>query len=388
MSTKNGSWSVARVRELWGLYWTRGTAGRETPAELFSIMYAWWFVALVLKLLGGSWDISWHFETLRDDLAPPHDLNTVGTGIAVALVLFHTYTGYGADRRTLRWMQWGTGIFLVAIPIDVVNHNVNGLDITTWSPSHSLLFIGTAAMLIGVAMGWYRGAGRGRWFTAGWLVLLTLVFEDFWFPNEQQEYGILELASWDRDPGHPYADRELLEFAANQIGRPVGREALAGFSLPMPDWVYPAWGIGACVVILAIGRQLIGRRWTATAMAGLYVGFRALLWLVLSATHFPPSAVPFFLIAAGLAVDAVFLLPISQWLRPMVGAVLVTVASYALLAVQSVLLSAPPRADWSAPVAAGSLLVLWLAATWFLHRYPLRTPQGDSERLSTADHSG
>ena len=77
MSTKD--WSVARVRELWSLYWTRGTAGRQTPAELVSIMYGWWFVALVLKLLGGSWDISWHFWTIRDNLAPQQ--NMVGIGV-------------------------------------------------------------------------------------------------------------------------------------------------------------------------------------------------------------------------------------------------------------------------------------------------------------------
>lgn len=374
MSTKTSGWGVPRVLDLWRRYWTRGDAGRQTPAELFNIMYAWWVVALVLKLLGGSWDISWHFETIRDNLAPPHDLNTVGTGIAVALVLFHTFTGYGADRQTLRWMQWGTGIFLVAIPIDVVNHTVNGLDITTWSPSHSLLFIGTAAMLIGVALGWYRGAARNKWFVPTWLMLITLVFEDFWFPNEQQEYGILELASWDRNPGHPYANQELLEFAAGQIGRPVGRDALLSFSLPMPAWVYPVWGIGVCAVIFAVGRQLIGRRWTATAIAALYVGYRGVLWLVLSGTNFPPSAVPLFLLGAGVAVDLVFLLPMSKWARPVVGAVAVTIASYGLFAVQGLLLSAPPRADSSALVAALTLAVLWLAATWVMDRKPVVTP--------------
>ena len=64
-----------------------------------------------------------------------HILNTVGTGIAIGLVLAHTFTGYGADRRSLRIMQVGTGIFVLAGPIDVINHRVNGLDLTAWSPS-------------------------------------------------------------------------------------------------------------------------------------------------------------------------------------------------------------------------------------------------------------
>jgi hypothetical protein len=383
MSTKD--WSVARVRELWSLYWTRGPAGRQTPAELVSIMYGWWFVALVLKLLGGSWDISWHFWTIRDNLAPPHDLNTVGTAIAVVLVLFHTYTGYAADKATLRWMQWGTGLFLIAIPIDVVNHTVNGLDITTWSPSHSLLFIGTAGMLIGVALGWYRNAARGRWFVPGLIVLLTLVFEDFWFPNEQQEYGVLEIASWDANPGHPYANQELLKFASDQIHQPIGRAGIVHFSLPMPDWVYPVWGLGVCVLLFVLGRQIVGRRWAATAMAGLYVGFRSVLWLVLTATDFPPSAVPFFLIGAGVAIDLVFLIPMSKWLRPVVGAIAVTAATYGLLFAQSVLLAAPPRADWTAPISAAVLAVLWLAATAIAPRVTRRdTPNATLEQTLRA----
>ncbi len=65
-------------------YWTRGEAGRETPADLFRVLYSGWLVAFLLKVLGASWDVSWHFKWLRDDLAPPHLLNSAGTAIAVA----------------------------------------------------------------------------------------------------------------------------------------------------------------------------------------------------------------------------------------------------------------------------------------------------------------
>src|SRR3954454_5939634 len=143
----------------WALpYWTRGEAGRETPADLMRVLYAGWLAAFVLKVLGSSWDVSWHFKWLRDDLAPPHMLNTVGTVIAVALTIVHWYTGYGVDRAASRLIVWGTGMFLIAIPLDLINHRVNGLDITAWSPSHALLFIGTALMIAGVIRGWYLGA--------------------------------------------------------------------------------------------------------------------------------------------------------------------------------------------------------------------------------------
>ena len=96
-------------------YWTRGEPGRETPRSLAVFMQRMWLLALAFKLLGSSWDVSWHFKWLRDDLAAAHVLNTVGTGIAIGLVLSHTFTGYGADRRSLRIMQIGTGIFVLAV---------------------------------------------------------------------------------------------------------------------------------------------------------------------------------------------------------------------------------------------------------------------------------
>ena len=113
-----------------------GKAGRETPPDLFRVLYLGWLVAFSFKVLGASWDVSWHFKWLRDDLAPPHLLNSVGTAIALALTIIHGYTGYGVDQPGAAAIQWGTGVFLVAVPLDLINHRVNGLDITSWSPSH------------------------------------------------------------------------------------------------------------------------------------------------------------------------------------------------------------------------------------------------------------
>ena len=147
-------------------YWSRGEPGRETPRSLAVFMQRMWLAALAFKLLGSSWDVSWHFKWLRDDLAPPHIVNTIGTGIAIGLVLSHTFTGYGVEKRSLRLMQWGTGIFVVAGPIDVINHRINGLDLTSWSPSHLLLYFGTFIMIMGVIRNWYRtypSDGTFRW---------------------------------------------------------------------------------------------------------------------------------------------------------------------------------------------------------------------------------
>ncbi|MFC7481333.1 hypothetical protein ACFQX7_16650 [Luedemannella flava] len=51
---------LARVRA--------GVAEAEA-ALLLRQIYGIWLVALLCKALGSSWDVSWHFKWLRDDLA-------------------------------------------------------------------------------------------------------------------------------------------------------------------------------------------------------------------------------------------------------------------------------------------------------------------------------
>jgi hypothetical protein len=347
----------------WALpYWTRGQAGRETPPDLFRVLYLGWIAAFVLKVFGASWDVSWHFKWLRDDLAPPHLLNSAGTAIVVALAIVHSYTGYGVDRTAQRLIQWGTGAFLIAVPIDLINHRVNGVDITSWSPSHMLLYVGTAFMIAGVIRGWYVYAPEGRQRSIVLGAFFIFFLENTLFPSEHQEYGVLELASWDR--GQPYAEPSLIDFAAKQMGRQIDHGMVAKFSLPVPDWVYPMWFGIAAVLVLVVARRLVGRRWTATAVAVLYVGYRAAIWPLLVAFHFPPSAVPFFLVAVAVCVDLAFMIrhPI---LRAVLGTVLVTAAVYAGLALQDRLLEAPPYLVASAPITAVLLVAAWLGVEWY-----------------------
>lgn len=383
-------------------YWTRGEPGRPTPRSANVLMLRWWLVAFACKLLGSSWDVTWHFKWLRDNFAPPHLVNTVGTGIAVVLVLVHTFTGYGADRRSLRIMQTGTIIFLIAGPIDIINHRINGLDITSWSPSHMLLYAGTGIMLAGVLRNWYVSyprEGRFAWqYTAGLIALGAFFFENVFFPNYQQEYGILSILRWFE--GRPTAEPSLLEFAAGQIGRPVDDVALHHFALPIPPWVYPVWGIALCAIVLVFMRMLVGRVWTATAVASLFVIYRMVIWPALTYTIFPPSSVPFWLVGLGLTVDLAFLIPLRPYLRAVVGAVVVTAGGYATLLLQTVIEGTPidlyrqsieqmratfeaggslhtPPVDWtSAWWAALLLIATWAAVTWFAQRtIGLTTPR-------------
>ncbi|GAA2411892.1 hypothetical protein GCM10010404_82230 [Nonomuraea africana] len=350
----------------WALpYWTRGQAGRETPPELFKVLYYGWLLAFALKVLGSSWDVSWHFKWLRDDLAPPHLLNSAGTAIVLALTIIHGYTGYGVDRTALRLIQWGTGIFLVAVPLDLINHRVNGLDITSWSPSHIMLYLGTFFMIAGVIRGWYQGGG-------GKLVLAALFayfLENILFPAQHQEYGVFAIAAWDR--GTPEAEPILMQFAADQMGRAVDRDMMVAFSLPVPDFLYPVYFTVAGLIVLVVARMMVGRFGTATLVAAALVCYRAAIWPLLSVTGFPESAVPVFLVVAAVAVDVAFLVKMS-YLRAVLGAALATIAVYGALVAQHALLAAPPLANYSAVWAAAGLAIAWLVMEWFVTRFGLR----------------
>ncbi|WP_245177022.1 hypothetical protein [Geodermatophilus sp. DF01-2] len=339
------------LRWLWPAYVTPGQPGRPTTQRELRWIYAAWLGAFLLKMLGSSWDVSWHFRWLRDDLAPPHLLNTAGTAVVVALVLFHGYTGYGVDRRALRLMQAGTATFLVAVPVDIVNHRINGLDITSWSPSHALLYLGTALLLVGVVRGWWLYAAPGRVRDVVALGLWLFAVENVLFPNQHQEYGVLSLQAY--QAGRTTAEPQLLDFAAAQGQTP------AMFMLPVPAWVHPAWLLCAGLLSLVVARRVTDLRWAATAIAGTYLAYRAAMWLGLVALDFPPSVLPLALLAGAVVVDLAVTRRLPGWL----AAPLVAGATYAAGAGLDAIGFLPPW-DWRAEVVlatAGAFTLLWAA---------------------------
>ncbi|KAA9161053.1 hypothetical protein FPZ12_014910 [Amycolatopsis acidicola] len=343
---------VAKTKQFFAEHWERGAPGTATPRWVLRFAYGMWLVAFAFKLLGSSWDVSWHFKFIRDDFAPPHLINTVGTGIVIVLVAIHSYTGLGCDRRSLRLMQAGLGLFLLAAPLDVINHRVNGLDLTAWSPTHLLLYIGTGVMLAGVLDGWLKLAEPGRFRTLVLTGLWVFFLENTFFPNGQQEYGILGLRAWER--GAPEAEPSLLSFAAQQIGHPVDRTAVLHFTMPIPDWVYPLWGIGVSALVLGLARHTLKHRWAATSVAALYVAYRMVIWPLLVAGTFPASTIPFYLVFVGLAVD----LARGQWATT---AALVAAFGYGVLWVQSLFGAAPPFAWWTLPIVLAAVALAYRA---------------------------
>jgi hypothetical protein len=360
---------VALVRWFWSAYVTPGRPGRPTTQLELAWIYGAWLGAFLLKMLGSSWDVSWHFRWLRDDLAPPHLLNSVGTVVVITLVLLHSYTGYGVDRRALRLMQWGIGMFLVAVPLDILNHRINGLDITSWSPTHGLLYLGTAIMLAGAIRGWWLYAAPGRVRHLVSLGLWLFFVENALFPNQHQEYGVLSLR--DYLDGHTSAEPSLLDFAASQGQTPTM------FMLPVPSWVHPAWLICAGLLALVVARKVVGLRWTATVIAATYLAYRAVMWLGLVALGFPPSVLPLVLLVGAVLVDLAVTRRTPGW----AAALVVTGAVYVVAAAQEALGMLPPWNWWSVLPAAVVFSLLWTAVD-------VLSRSGWLARWRTADEPG
>jgi hypothetical protein len=337
------------VRWFWPAYMTPGRPGRRTDQVELRWMYSAWLGAFLLKMLGSTWDVSWHFRWLRDDLAPPHLLNSVGTGVVIALVVVHSYTGYGVDRRALRLMQYGIGTFLIAIPLDILNHRINGLDITSWSPTHALLYLGTAIMLAGALRGWWLYAAPGRLRTLVSLGLWLFFAENVLFPNQHQEYGVLSLAAY--NAGHTTAEPSLLDFARSQGQTPTQ------FMLPVPSWVHPTWLLCAGLLTLVVARKVVGLRWTATTIAATYLAYRGVAWGLLVVSGFPPSDLPFVLLLGAVLVD----LAVTHRLPGAVAGLVVAAGTYGAGALQEAAGLLPPWNFWSAVPAAVGFAVLWTA---------------------------
>ncbi|MDQ3466184.1 MAG: hypothetical protein M3500_16200 [Actinomycetota bacterium] len=348
MSATDKRGLTARWAEL-RTYWSWGPVLRATGPREMRAIYGAWLLAFVLKVLGSSWDVSWHFKWLRDDLAPPHLLNSAGTALVVALVVFHTYTGFGVDRIALRFMQWGIGLFLLAVPLDLVNHAAFGLDITSWSPTHAVLYLGTAVMLVGVLRGWWLGSEPGRRRNVVMLALWFFFVENVLFPNQHQEYGVLSLRAF--DGGESTAEPILLDFARAQGSSP------AEFMLPVPSWVHPAWLVCAGLLTLVVARRTTRITWAATIVAAVYLTYRSVAWVLLVAGDFPPSAVPYMLLAGAVVIDVAT----RYRLNAAAGAVAVTVATYATARLMDELAVIPPWHWWSAPAVAVVLAAEWYA---------------------------
>ena len=120
---------------------------------------AFWAL-LVAKLIAGwgvQWDIEWHVRIGRDTFwIAPHVMTYAGVAASVLLswgmLAWYTAGGGRPDNlvrivgiqgtRGFQLAAWGSGLIVLAAPIDDLWHRLFGLDVTLWSPPHLLGIVG------------------------------------------------------------------------------------------------------------------------------------------------------------------------------------------------------------------------------------------------------
>lgn len=265
-----------------------------------NVLYGLWIAAFGIKMIGASWDASYHFKYLRETTELPHIVNTIGLVLAVALWLYGIRQSELAHSKPLKVTGFGFLLFFIAIPVDEAWHRIFGIDLTTWSPSHSVFYIGTALMIVGTMMmaeeDCRDGLITGRLRKLTILALSVAILEDFWFPLLQQEQGVICYYLF--QIGKPIASVEVLQFVRDPKSQIYGG---------IPDWLYGVYGTFSCMFVFRFIRRFGLFRFAATASAAVYVLFRAVTNALYHQFTYPESTVPYFLVLAALAFDLFYL---------------------------------------------------------------------------------
>lgn len=348
-----------------------------------------WLLALSLKFAGASWDVSWHFRSVRETISGPHLLNGLGELLFIGLFV-HEWRRRTPERTMpLHVTLAGMLVWAAAVPFDEAWHRMYGLDLTTWSPSHLMLFYGTATMVAGLVLlflvdrlGWRPGRtpdlARAPLRDKAVLALLVLfVAEAVFFPLAYNEHTAVAVETAQTAPDD--LDPAILEMALT-VPDPYFHGT--------PRWLYPVYCVGAVALIAVLARRALGGvGWTAAVLGG-YALVRFSVDAALGAASYPQSVVPWQYVVMAVAWEAAWLLPARTATQVAVGVVLSTGVAYAYWGrIQEVTLAVPVSSvSWPAGLLAavgaaalGSLL--WdLAMTT-----PSPEPWGDAARRRWAD---
>lgn len=290
-----------------------------------------WISGLVLKLLGAAWDVSWHFRSLRETISPPHMINMAGFALISVAFLLSWKERTPKTQAALNVILVGFAAFLAAIPFDEAWHRIFGLDLTTWSPSHLLLFSGTAITLAGVVLlylaelGWTGDTAvrairptRSQWAILG--LLLFFLVEAVAFPLTYNEYVIVGAYNLDSGQAVYEASDDILAYA------PSVQDVQYG---DLPHALYPTYTLAIALLLGVLIRRITGKPGMALAILGGYSLARFSLNGILVLAGFPEGAVPWHYVLVGLAIEAAYALRVRMRHRLVVGTALATAGSYA-----------------------------------------------------------
>jgi hypothetical protein len=244
--------------------------------------YRLWVLAFLLKFIGSAWDASYHFKYLFEEYSIPHIVNTIGFALGAYLLIQEWRRLHYLDRFSRNLITIGYVIFLIGIPLDFTYHIAYGIDLTTWSPTHFIYYIGTAIMIFGVWRGYLhytRDIQPSWWSIHTWFAMYLL--ECLMFPNMQQENGAISYDQYIH--GKSIASKEILELISDPASQIFGG---------IPEWVYPIYSI-LMVALLTILIIRYCRDYTIPVMAtALYILLRFVGKAIFAAVGYPTSYVP------------------------------------------------------------------------------------------------
>lgn len=262
-------------------------------------LYSLWITAFLLKSIGAAWDASFHFKYLRELTQAPHVVNIIGNILAILIFIKMWKEESGRLTKPLKIIALGILVFIFGIFFDDWWHRMFGIDLTTWSLAHFILYIGTALVIVGVLAKSHRDYQRG--FISATerkviqLFLIAFLFEAFWFPLLQQEEGVVAYFLFEQ--GRPLASKEVLELVKNPTLQVYGG---------LPLWLYAVWSSFSAILFFRFLKYFSFSNFSATIVASMYVAFRATMNCIFAYFTYPTSTVPYFLILAGITFDLTF----------------------------------------------------------------------------------
>lgn len=331
------------------------------PNTLLSL----WIVAFSLKAIGASWDASFHFKYLRETTQSSHIVNSIGLVLACLLWVYMARRVEYKLTKPLKVSGLGFLVFFMGIPLDEAWHRIFGIDLTTWSLTHSILYTGTALMIAGtilqVESDYADRVITKTMRTISLYLLMVFVFESFWFPQLQQEQGVISLFLFDH--GTPIASKDIVDLLSNPKSQIYGG---------IPDWLYGVYACFACMVVFRIIRFYKLGSFSCTIVAAIYVGFRIITNLIYGLVAYPQSTIPYFLLIGAASVDLLYVYSYQkkpQWKGWLTIAMGIVISVYAVTLINPEFPFHPPMPAISALAAFFSTLFGYGVASFLLHLY-------------------
>lgn len=278
--------------------------------------YVLWLVGMALTEIGSTLDVSWHFGHVFDEISPSHLTSFSGTCLMAGLLLWALVRErkrvVGLERKALLVAAIALSIGILDMPFDLLWHELFGVDITTWSPTHLMLNFPSDVYNVCVIIALLASpAARGL---GAWAIAFAICFRNILtthFALNQQEYGAVALASIQRTGKPPW----YVEPALWKLAGPRAAQLVTG---GIPNWVYLVYFSLALTYALTFGATVLQRRtrvtsqradvWplpfgAAIALALAFVlwrlGFRTLFLFV----HQAYPVVDWYVIPVGVVID-------------------------------------------------------------------------------------